>query len=251
VAELLRTEGIRKFFGVVSAANNVSLSFQEGVLTSIIGPNGAGKTTFINILTGHVKPDSGKIFFKGQDITDLPVHSRVQKGISRSFQIGDIFPKLTVKENLAIPVIAKKGKGMSFLSQVEKDREVGERVQDLMRTVGLEDKANMEAGFLSHGDQRLLEIALAMASEPSLLFLDEPTAGMNPVERVRILEQIRKLSQDRSMTFVIVEHDMDIVFALSDRIVVLHRGAVVADGRPQEIRENDQVKEIYLGEEVL
>lgn len=249
--ELLRTEGIRKFFGVVSAANNVSLSFKEGVLTSIIGPNGAGKTTFINILTGHVRPDSGRVFFKGHDITDLPVHSRVQRGISRSFQIGDIFPKLTVKENLAIPIVAKKGKGMTFLSRVERDREVQERVEELMKAVGLEDKAHIQAGFLSHGDQRLLEIALAMASQPSLLFLDEPTAGMNPVERVKILEQIRRLSEDRSMTFVIVEHDMDIVFALSDRIVVLHRGTVIADGRPDEIREDEQVREIYLGEEVL
>jgi branched-chain amino acid transport system ATP-binding protein len=251
VGELLRTERLRKYYGVVSAAADITLGFQEGVLTSIIGPNGAGKTTFIHLLTGHVRPDSGRILFQGEDITGLPTHARVKKGISRSFQVGDIFPRLTVMENLQIPVVAKTGLGMDFLRPVEGNPQVGERVEALLEEVGLQDKAQVTAGSLSHGDQRLLEIALAMAPEPRLLFLDEPTAGMNPVERVRILENIRRLSQGRRITFVIVEHDMDIVFALSDRIVVLHRGAVIADGRPDEIRENREVREIYLGEEFL
>lgn len=251
MAELLRTERLRKYYGVVSAASDVELGFQEGVLTSIIGPNGAGKTTFIHLLTGHVKPDSGRIFFLGEDITKLPTHLRVKKGISRSFQVGDIFPRLSVKENLQIPVAAHLGIGMRFLKPMEADLRVQERVEGLLEEVGLQEKSDVLAGSLSHGDQRLLEIALAMAPEPKLLFLDEPTAGMNPVERVRILENIRKLSEGLSITFVIVEHDMDIVFALSDRIVVLHRGAVIADGKPEEIRRNKEVREIYLGEEFL
>ncbi|MGQ9859280.1 MAG: ABC transporter ATP-binding protein [Thermodesulfobacteriota bacterium] len=251
MAELLRTERLRKYYGVVSAAADIDLGFQEGVLTSIIGPNGAGKSTFINLLTGSVRPDRGRILFMEEDITRLPTHARVQRGISRSFQIGDIFPRLTVKENLQIPVLARKGRGMVFLRDADREVEIQERVHSLLEEVGLEDKANLTASSLSHGDQRLLEIALALAPEPRLLFLDEPTAGMNPVERVRILEQIRRLSEGRRMTFVIVEHDMDIVFALSDRIVVLHRGAVIADGRPNEIRDDPQVREIYLGEEFL
>jgi len=251
VAELLRTEGLRKYYGVVSAAADINLSFQEGVLTSIIGPNGAGKTTFIHLLTGYVRPDRGRILFQGEDITRLPTHARVQMGISRSFQVGDIFPRLSVKENLQIPVAARLGIGMSFLKPTETHPRVRDRVKALLQEVGLQEKSDVLAGSLSHGDQRLLEIALAMAPEPKLLFLDEPTAGMNPVERVRVLENIRKLSRGRSITFVIVEHDMDIVFALSDRIVVLHRGAVIADGSPEEIRENRQVREIYLGEEFL
>ncbi|MEJ5376157.1 MAG: ABC transporter ATP-binding protein [bacterium] len=251
MGELLRTERLTKYYGVVSAASDLELGFQEGVLTSIIGPNGAGKTTFIHLLTGHVKPDRGKIFFLGENITKLPTHLRVQKGISRSFQIGDIFPRLSVRENIQIPVVASLGLGMRFFKLLDRDSVVQDRVASLLEEVGLRDKSEVPAGSLSHGDQRLLEIALAMAPEPKLLFLDEPTAGMNPVERVRILENIRKLSQRRSTTFVIVEHDMDIVFALSDRIVVLHRGSVIADGRPEEIKENREVREIYLGEEFL
>ncbi len=251
MGELLRTERLTKYYGVVSAASDLELGFQEGVLTSIIGPNGAGKTTFIHLLTGHVKPDRGRIFFLGEDITRLPTHLRVQKGISRSFQIGDIFPRLSVRENIQIPVVASLGLGMRFFKLLDRDSVVQHRVDYLLEEVGLKEKSEVTAGSLSHGDQRLLEIALAMAPEPKLLFLDEPTAGMNPVERLRILENIRKLSQRRSTTFVIIEHDMDIVFALSDRIVVLHRGAVIADGRPQEIKENREVREIYLGEEFL
>lgn len=251
LGEILRTEGLRKYFGVVSAASDLNLSFEEGVLTSIIGPNGAGKTTFINLLTGYTKPDAGRIIFLGQDITHLPIHARVKKGISRSFQIGDIFPKLTVKENVRIPVISRMGRGMKFFTPVHQDKELEDSVEALLQEVGLEDKGHFQAGSLSHGDQRLLEIALALASGPKILFLDEPTAGMNPVERVKILERIKRLSEGRRITFVIVEHDMDIVFALSDRIVVLNRGSVLADGTPEEIRRDPRVRETYLGEEVL
>jgi branched-chain amino acid transport system ATP-binding protein len=251
MAELLRTEKLRKYFGVVSAADNIDLQIEEGVLTSIIGPNGAGKTTLINLFTGNILPDSGKVFFCDEEITHLPIHKRVKRGICRSFQIMNIFPKLTVFENLQIPVFSLLNQSLSFFKPTHSHKDVNERVEKLLIELGMADKKDLIAGTLSHGDQRLLEIGLAMASEPKLLFLDEPTAGMNPVERVKVLENIRRLSREKQSTFVIIEHDMDIVFSLSDRIIVLHRGQVLADGKPEEIKQNEDVKKIYLGEEIL
>lgn len=251
MAELLRTEKLRKYFGVVSAADDVDLHIEEGVLTSIIGPNGAGKTTLINLLTGNILPDSGKVFFNKEEITHLPIHKRVKKGICRSFQIMNIFPKLSVFENLQIPVFSLLNRSLRFFKPVRSHMDVNGRVEKLLAELGMTNKKDLPAGTLSHGDQRLLEIGLAMASEPKLLFLDEPTAGMNPVERVKVLENIRRLSLEKNSTFVIIEHDMDIVFALSDRIVVLHRGQILADGTPEEIKQNEDVRKVYLGEEVF
>jgi len=251
MSDLLRTERLRKYFGVVSAADDVDLLIEEGVLTSIIGPNGAGKTTLINLLTGNILPDSGKVFFYDEEITHLPIHKRVKKGICRSFQIMNIFPKLSVFENLQIPVFSLLNRSLSFFKSIHSHADVNERVEKLLVELGMASKRDLPSGTLSHGDQRLLEIGLAMASEPKLLFLDEPTAGMNPVERVRVLENIRRLSREKQSTFVIVEHDMDIVFSLSDRIVVLHRGQILADGKPEEIKQNEDVKKVYLGEEIL
>ena len=251
MVELLRTEKLRKYFGVVSAADDIDLHIEEGGLTSIIGPNGAGKTTLINLLTGNILPDSGKIFFCDEEITHTPTFKRVKKGISRSFQIMNIFSKLTVFENLQIPVLSLLNQSLSFFKPVYRHTHANERVEKLLTEIGLMDKKDLTAGTLSHGDQRLLEIGLAMAPEPKLLFLDEPTAGMNPVERVKILENIRRLSYGKQSTFVIVEHDMDIVFSLSDRIVVLHRGQILADGEPEAIKQNEDVRKVYLGEELL
>jgi branched-chain amino acid transport system ATP-binding protein len=251
MAELLRTEKLRKYFGVVSAADDVDLQIEEGVLTSIIGPNGAGKTTIINLLTGNILPDSGKVFFYDEEITHLPIHKRVKKGICRSFQIMNIFPKLSVFENFQIPVFSLMNRSLSFFKPIRSHADVNERVEKLLAELGLTSKKDLPSGTLSHGDQRLLEIGLAMASEPKLLFLDEPTAGMNPVERVKVLENIRRLSHEKQSTFVIVEHDMDIVFSLSDRIIVLHRGQILADGKPEQIKQNEDVRKVYLGEELL
>jgi len=251
MTDLLRTEKLRKYFGVVSAADDIDLQIDEGVLTSIIGPNGAGKTTLINLLTGNILADSGKVFFYNEEITHLPTHKRVKKGICRSFQIMNIFPKLSVFENLQIPVLSLLNQSLSFFKPVRRHTDVNERVEKLLNEIGLKDKKDLPAGTLSHGDQRLLEIGLAMAPEPKLLFLDEPTAGMNPLERVKVLENIRRLSKKKQSTFVIVEHDMDIVFSLSDRIIVLHRGQILADGMPDEIKQNEDVRKVYLGEEIL
>jgi branched-chain amino acid transport system ATP-binding protein len=251
MAELLRTEKLRKYFGVVSAADDIDLQIEEGVLTSIIGPNGAGKTTLINLLTGNILPDSGKVFFCNEEVTHLPIHRRVRKGMCRSFQIMNIFPKLSVYENIQIPVFSFMNRSLRFFKPVCSHKDVNERVDQLLKEIGLLNKKELPAGTLSHGDQRLLEIGLAMASEPKLLFLDEPTAGMNPVERVKVLENIRRLSREKQSTFVIVEHDMDIVFSLSDRIVVLHRGQILADGKPEQIKTNEDVRKVYLGEELF
>ena len=163
----------------------------------------------------------------------------------------NIFPKLTVFENIQIPVFSLMNRSLSFIKSVSYHINVNERVEKLLKEIGLMDKKDLPAGTLSHGDQRLLEIGLAMAPDPKLLFLDEPTAGMNPVERVKILENIRRLSREQRSTFVIVEHDMDIVFSLSDRIIVLHRGQILADGKPEEIKQNEDVRKVYLGEELL
>jgi len=251
MTDLLRTEKLRKYFGVVSAADGIDLRFEEGVLTSIIGPNGAGKTTLINLLTGNIPADSGKIFFYQEEISHLPIHKRVKKGICRSFQIMNIFPKLSVFENLQIPILSLLNQSLTFFKPVHRHRDAKERVEKLLNEIGLTDKKDLLAGTLSHGDQRLLEIGMALAPEPKLLFLDEPTAGMNPVERLKALENIRRLWREKRSTFVIVEHDMDIVFSLSDRIVVLHRGQILADGKPEEIKQDENVRKIYLGEEIF
>jgi ABC-type branched-subunit amino acid transport system ATPase component len=245
---LLEVVGLKKHFGEIPAADGIDLKFQERVFTSIIGPNGAGKTSFINLLTGRLLPDSGKIFFKDEDITQLPIHQRVKRGIGRSFQITNILPRLTVFENVAIPILSLMDKSLNPFSRFKNLKPVRKAVEDILQAIGLLDKATLPAAALSHGDQRLLEIGIAMATNPTFLILDEPTAGMNPVERVHILENIKRLSLEQKTTFLIVEHDMDVVFSLSDRIIVLHRGKVLVDGKPDEVKEDPKVREVYLGD---
>lgn len=233
---------------MVCTAWKMDLSIEAGVLTSIIGPNGAGKSTLINLITGNLPVQKGTLLFKGQDITRLSIHKRVRLGICRSFQVVNIFPELTVFENLMIPVLTMAGKSRTCFSPISKEAPSALKVEALLEKVGLSEKRNTVANALSHGDQRLLEVGVALAVDPILLFLDEPTAGMNPVERVQILNNIRQLSRDGRTTFVLVEHDMDIVFSLSERVIVLHRGMVLGDGSPEEIKENKQVREVYLGD---
>jgi branched-chain amino acid transport system ATP-binding protein len=247
---LLEIRDLSKAFGTVVTAKNLNLSFAPGVITSIIGPNGAGKSTLINILTGFIPPDSGEILFRGRDITKEPTDRRVRLGLCRSFQVANVFGHLTVFENIAIPVLAVNKKARSFLRSVKGDKDVGKEVDKVLGRIGLLDQRSVLAGALSHGDRRLLEVGIALAARPTLLFLDEPTAGMNPVERTRILQNIRDLSKEGVVTFVIVEHDMDVVFSLSERVIVLHRGLVIGDGSPDQVKANPQVREVYLGEEV-
>ncbi len=250
-AAILSTRKLSNHFGMVCTARELDLSFAEGQLTSIIGPNGAGKSTLINLLTGHLPVQSGRVDFRGRDITALPVHRRVRMGICRSFQIVDVFPGLSVLENVMIPVLALSGRCRRPFARTAGEAAARGEAEGVLERVGLSGVRDTAAAMLSHGDKRLLEVGVALAARPALLFLDEPTAGMNPVERVRLLENIRMLSREGHATFVIVEHDMDVVFALSERIIVLHRGEVICDGPPDAVRGDARVKEVYLGEEVL
>ncbi len=247
---LLEVRKLNKAFGMVVTAKDLDFSLQRGVLTSIIGPNGAGKSTLINILTGSLSQDSGEILFQGRDITNEPVYSRVRQGLCRSFQVVNVFSNLSLFENVAIPIFSLKKRAHKMLKPVMSDKEVSADAEHILDRVGLLDQAQMPARALSHGDQRLLEVGIALAAKPKLLFLDEPTAGMNPLERSKILQNIRELANAGDVTFAIVEHDMDVVFSLSDRVITLYRGEIIADGSPEEIKMNPQVREVYLGEEV-
>jgi len=250
-AALLQIENLNKSFGRVQAAVNINLNFEEGILTSIIGPNGAGKSTLINMLSGSLPADSGRIYFQGQDITDLPIHRRVRLGLCRSFQVVNVFPELTVFDNIQLPTLAVRNRSRRLFGSLTKETAVHREVNEILELIGLSAESATIASALSHGDERVLEVGIAMAARPKLLFLDEPTAGMNPVERVRILENIRRLSDQGRTTFVIVEHDMDIVFSLSQRVIVLHYGEVIGDGTTEEVKNNPRVREVYLGEEVV
>ena len=248
--ELLKVEGLCKRFGELAAVDGVTLALPSGRLTAIIGPNGAGKTTLINLVTGALPPDSGTIFFRGEEITHIATHHRVHKGLSRSFQLMNIFPRLSVLQNVLLPVLSRHGRTHQPFARLEHQANAVAEAEQILKEVGLWAERDHPAGALSHGDQRLLELGIAIASAPELCFLDEPSAGLTPVERATVLELIRKLSVERRTTFAIVEHDMDVVFSLSDWIVVMNRGRLLAEGPPAEIRENREVREVYLGEEL-
>ncbi|HET7788456.1 MAG TPA: ATP-binding cassette domain-containing protein [Myxococcales bacterium] len=242
---LLEVRGVTKAFDDFTAVAGVDLALEEGGITAVIGPNGAGKTTLINLLAGKLRPDRGSIVFAGKDVTRLPPSARVREGMARTFQVTNVFPRLTVEENVSVPVLARTGEALRAFNRLDAMEDVRPRVRKLLETVGLAGRAIEHAAVLSHGDRRLLEIALALACEPRMLLLDEPTAGMGSGERDRVLDQIRRLS---GLTILLVEHDMEVVFGLASRIVVLHQGKVVADGPPQQIRDDARVREIYLGD---
>jgi branched-chain amino acid transport system ATP-binding protein len=246
---LLNIERVSKHFGDFTAVDNITLAFPAGRLTAVIGPNGAGKTTLINLVTGALIPDSGEIRFKEAAITRLAIHDRIRKGLSRSFQIMNIFARLTVLENILVPVLARRGRtGHPFHGLARETAAVAE-ARRILGEIGLAEQESTPAGALSHGDQRLLELGIAIAPGPELCCLDEPSSGLTSTERATVLDLIHKLSAEHNTTFVIVEHDMDVVFALADWIVVMNRGQVLAEGPPAEIRENRAVREVYLGEE--
>jgi branched-chain amino acid transport system ATP-binding protein len=249
VTELLQIENAGKRFGDFAAVDGVTLTLPAGRLTAVIGPNGAGKTTLINLVSGALIPDFGEIRFKGEVITRMAIHRRIRKGLSRSFQIMNIFPRLSVLQNILVPVLSRRGRTGHPFHGLARETEASSEARRILAEIGLLDAQNMPAGVLSHGDQRLLELGIAIAPAPELCFLDEPSSGLTSVERATVLDLIRKLSTERRTTFVIVEHDMDVVFALADWIVVMNRGRVLAEGPPAEIRENRVVREIYLGED--
>jgi len=250
VSALLQVEGLTKYFGRFAAVDGVSLTLEEGRLTAIIGPNGAGKTTFINLLSGFLVPDKGRVVFRGQDVTRLAPAARVHLGLCRSFQIMTLFPDLTAEENVLLPILARRGRIGRAFAPYKADSEARAEAAEVLRRIGLLAYRDTPARLLSHGDQRLLELGIAVATRPTLCFLDEPTSGMNPQERRAVLDLVRELSASKTTTFVIVEHDMDVVFSLADYIYVLHRGQLLAGDTPDAIRRNPRVREVYLGEEV-
>ena len=245
---LLEVRGLRKSFADFVAVAKVDLQLAGGVITAVIGPNGAGKTTFINLLTGKLRPDEGQISFAGQDVTRLPTSARVRAGMARTFQVTNIFPRLTIGGNVAVPLLARSGRSLDSLRRLDSLHQVRQEAGRLLAEVGLNGREQVLAAELSHGDRRLLEIALALATSPRLLLFDEPTAGMGSGERERVLGQIRRLAGGGKLTILLVEHDMEMVFGLAGRIVVLHQGRVIADGPPEAIRQNTMVRDIYLGE---
>ncbi len=244
---LLRVENVSKHFGSLIAVDNVSMTVEPGELRAVIGPNGAGKTTFFNMISGFLNQTSGKIVFDGEDISSLWPARRVWRGIARTFQITEVFPELSVRENLRIAVEVASGYRLHLWQSRNIDGEVKARVVDLLEMGGLADKADRLVGELSHGDQRSTEIMMALALKPRLLLLDEPTAGMGDQETYEITQLIRKLHRDQKHSIVLIEHDMRVVFHLADRIMVLAEGKMLAEGTPKEIAANETVQAAYLG----
>ncbi|WP_090129042.1 ABC transporter ATP-binding protein [Limnohabitans sp. Rim11] len=244
---LLDIQNLVKRFGALLATDHVSLQVFPNEIHALIGPNGAGKTSLVAQLSGLLTSDSGHILFQGQDITALSTHERVHLGLARSFQITRLFKSFTVLENVALSVQAQMGHSFSFWKPVSQELALTDKAMSLLNDLGLAPRAHDRASELSHGEQRILELGLAVATQPKLLLLDEPMAGAGPVESERILNLILKLRQQSSI--LLIEHDMDAVFRLADRISVLVSGAVIATGTPEEIRHHPQVIAAYLGEE--
>ena len=242
---ILRTEGLTKRFGGFTALDGVSAGFQAGALTGVIGPNGAGKSTFFNLLTGAFPPSAGRIWWDGQDITGTPQHRYAALGIAKSFQITNVFPSLTALENVRVAAQALVSRYDPWRPRARLAALVDE-ARALLGTVGLQHRAGALAGTLAHGEQRALELAMALAARPRLLLLDEPTAGMSPEETRDVMDLILRLAQDR--TVILVEHKMRLVMGVCQRLLVLHQGALLAEGTPDDIRGNDEVKRVYLGQ---
>ncbi|HEY8014071.1 MAG TPA: ABC transporter ATP-binding protein [Dongiaceae bacterium] len=244
---VLEINNVTKRFGNLVAVRDVSLNVAKGEMCAIIGPNGAGKTTFFNLISGFFPPTSGKILLDGSDITKLPAHQRVARGMARTFQITEIFPELSVRENLRIPVEVASGFRLRPYLSSTASEEVEARVFELMEMGGLAAKSDRLVGELPHGDQRATEIMMSLALKPRLLLLDEPTAGMGDQETYDITRLIRRLHKDQKLAIVLIEHDMRVIFHLADRIMVLMEGAVLAEGTPPEIAADERVQAAYLG----
>jgi branched-chain amino acid transport system ATP-binding protein len=245
---MLEVRNATKAFGSLIAVREVSLTVQRGELRAIIGPNGAGKTTFFNLITGFFPPSKGQIVFDGQDVTSVPVPGRVKMGMARTFQITEVFPELPVRENIRIAVEVAGGYALRPRLSATERSAVSRAVDELLERTRITASADRLVGELAHGDQRIAEIAMALALRPKLLLLDEPTAGMGEQETFEIAGLIRRLHREESYSIVLVEHDMRLVFHLADRITVLAEGALLADGTPADIAANPDVQAAYLGQ---
>ncbi|MCX5915537.1 MAG: ABC transporter ATP-binding protein [Deltaproteobacteria bacterium] len=243
---ILGVEKVKKSFDGFVAINGVSFSIPKGEICSIIGPNGAGKTTLFNLITGHLRIDEGKLTFKDLDITNRRPHQICRLGVGRSFQRTNIFPRLTVFQNIQAAVLAHRGKSLTFFRPV--DSFFQEETGEILGRVGLGEYAQTVSGSLSYGFQKQLELGIALASEPELLLLDEPTAGMSAQETHQTMELIGKITREKGLTLLFTEHDMEVVFSISQRIMVLHQGRLIAEGTPEEVRNNPEVQKVYLGE---
>jgi branched-chain amino acid transport system ATP-binding protein len=242
---MLQVQGLRKAFDDFQAVNGAELTVNAGDLVAVIGPNGAGKTTLFNLITGHLKPDHGRIVFKGEDIARLPAHQICRKGIARSFQIANIFPRLTVFRNVQVAVLSQKHLSRTLFRPAH--RMVVQETQQILERVGLADRATAPAASLSHGDKRILEVAIALGNEPELLILDEPTAGMSPEETAATMGLVNRLAREQGLTILFCEHDMDVVFGVATSIMVMQQGRTIVQGPPEEVRRNATVQQAYLG----
>lgn len=243
---MLEVRDLRKSFGGFQAVAGVSFSAPEGGIGAIIGPNGAGKTTLFNLITGHLEPDAGQVLFKGRDVTGMPPHDLCRMGMGRSFQRTNIFPRLTVYQNVQAAFLSHRGRGWNLFAPVPELYRA--ETETVLASVGLLDKTGEVSGFLSHGNQKQLELGIALALEPEILLLDEPTAGMSAAETREAIALIERIARERRLTLVFTEHDMEVVFSIAQRITVLHQGQVIADGAPAEVRRDPEVRRVYLGE---
>jgi branched-chain amino acid transport system ATP-binding protein len=244
---VLRVHAVRKAFGGVEAVAGVSMTLARGEIRALIGPNGAGKSTLFNILTGQLPADAGEVEFLGRRLTGLPPHAIARQGVARTFQITATFGSLSVLDNVQVARLSHTGRALSLAGDA-RALEV-DTARGLLEQVGLADQAARPAGVLAYGDLKKLELAIALATEPTLLLLDEPTAGMAPAERGALMALTAAIARERGLTVLFTEHDMDVVFAVADRIMVLHQGRMIADGGPAEVRADRQVQAVYLGED--
>jgi branched-chain amino acid transport system ATP-binding protein len=244
---LLQTIDLCKRFGDTRACDGVNFVVNKGEFLSLVGSNGAGKTSLVNLISAQLTPDSGRILFEDKDITAAGIHERIEAGIARSFQIVNLFDGLTVFDNVALSIFSREGKAVKMASLAEHDRDVRNEALDVLDQFGLHDKSNVLAGGLAQGERKLLDVAVAYALRPKLLFLDEPTSGVSTRDKTQIMDTVSAVVRAGTVTAVIIEHDMDVVFRYSDRIVMMHEGRFLADGTPEEIRANGEVASILLG----
>jgi branched-chain amino acid transport system ATP-binding protein len=243
---MLQVEGVRKTFDGFTAVDGVRLSVKKGEIAAVIGPNGAGKSTLFNLITGHLKPDAGRVLFKQRDITSAAPHRICLMGMGRSFQRTNIFPKLTAFENVQAAFIAHRRRGTNFWSR--SSHLYRDETTRLLASLGLLDKADATGSALSHGNQKQVELGIALACDPEILLLDEPTAGMSAVETRETIRLLERIAKERGLTLLFTEHDMEVVFSIAQRISVLHQGRLIAEGTPAEVQGHSEVRRVYLGE---